>query len=100
MVQGRVVRSGYVAPAPGENESSGNSAGNTEEPIIEVDGKLRFSLPGEAMFPSLDDNALLKPMLVWKLYSKSDAKLDAELAYVTTGMDWHADYSVIAPEHA
>ncbi|MEY2750343.1 MAG: hypothetical protein RLZZ550_314, partial [Verrucomicrobiota bacterium] len=38
---GKVVRSGFV---PG---------GQFVEPIIEVDGKLQFSLPGEPVFPSL-----------------------------------------------
>ena len=49
-VRGKVIRSGY---APG--------GGAVETPIIEVDGKLRFSLPGEPIFPALSDAGVLKP---------------------------------------
>ena len=38
-----------------------------QAPIIEVDGKIQFSLPGEPVFPSLGDNTILKPRLVWKI---------------------------------
>ncbi len=34
-----------------------------------------------------------------KSRARQPAKLDAELAYVTGGMTWQADYSVVAPEH-
>ena len=50
-VTGKVVRSGFV---PG---------GQFVEPIIEVDGKLQFSLPGEPIFPSLGSDNILKPTL-------------------------------------
>ena len=66
------------------------------QPIIEVDGKLRFSLPGEPLFPSLSDDTILKPTLHWVLQADQPGKLDAELSYVTGGMSWEADYSVIA----
>ena len=49
VVVGKVVRSGYV---PG---------GNYVEPIIEVDGKLQFSLPGEPIFPSVSYTHLTLP---------------------------------------
>ena len=41
-VQGKIVRSGY---SPGGRPAT--------QPIIEVDGKLQFSLPGEPVFPRL-----------------------------------------------
>ncbi len=104
IVQGKIIRSGYFVPDPADQSynrttyDAGGPAGTSEGPIIEVDGKLRFSLPGEPLFPALTDDAILKPTLDWKVYTREPVKLDAELAYVTTGMDWQADYSVIAPE--
>ena len=86
IVQGKIVRSGYTRQ--GQNAS----------PIIEVDGKLQFSLPGQPIFPALADDTILKPMLDWQIRTAKPAKLDAELAYVTGGMTWEADYNVIAPE--
>jgi hypothetical protein len=85
-VRGKVIRSGY---APG---------GRGGTPVIEVDGKLRFSLPGEPLFPALADDAILKPTLSWQLHSPSAAKVDAELSYVTGGLNWRAAYNFVMPE--
>ena len=71
--------------------------GGTAQPIIEVDGKLRFSLPGTPLFPQLGDDTILKPTIDWQLNADKPGKLDAELAYVTGGMSWEADYNVVAP---
>ena len=86
VVKGKVIRSGYKA---------GGEAGT---PIIEVDGKLRFSLPGQPIFPSLGDDAILQPTLGWQLHVEKPAKLEAELGYVTGGMSWQAAYNFVAPE--
>ena len=85
-VAGKVVRSGYV---PG---------GENVQPIIEVEGKLQFSLPGEPRFPTLGADTQLKPALSWKLNAPAAAKLDAELAYITGGLTWEASYNIVAPE--
>ena len=86
LVTGKVVRSGFV---PG---------GNFVEPIIEVDGKLQFSLPGEPIFPSLGTDNVLKPTLNWKLNSASSGKIDAEVAYLSRGFTWEASYNLVAEE--
>jgi hypothetical protein len=91
IVQGKIVRSGY-----GRQSSSGDS--DATQPIIEVDGKLRFELPGTPLFPKLADDTILKPELNWKILSPQAAKLEAEIAYVTSEMSWSADYNVITPE--
>ena len=86
-VRGKVIRSGF---APG--------GGSADAPIVEVDGKLRFSLPGEPIFPALSDAGVLKPTLTWQIESPKAAKLEAELGYVTGGFGWEASYNFIAPE--
>jgi hypothetical protein len=86
IVKGRVIRSGYKA------------GGEAATPIIEVDGKLRFSLPGQPIFPSLGDDAILQPTLAWQLNVEKPAKLEAELGYITGGMSWQAAYNFVAPE--
>ena len=107
IVVGKVVRSGYgrspVRPqssrfpyslyGPQEDDRPVQAS---SQPIIEVDGKLRFSLPGEPLFPSLKDGTILKPTLHWVLQTDQPGKLDAEMSYVTGGMSWEADYSVVA----
>src|SRR5438477_10692019 len=61
------------------------------QPIIEVDGKLRFILPGQPLFPQLSDDTILKPTIEWQLQADKAGKLDAQLAYVTGGMSWEAN---------
>ncbi len=74
------------------------AGGGNGQPIIEVDGKLQFSLPGQPIFPALGDDTILKPALDWIIHSSAAAKFDAELSYVTGGMTWNADYNIVAPE--
>ncbi len=99
-VQGRIVRSGYVPPSR-VTDPDGNIIQQTpgsSQPIIEIGGKLQFGLPGTPLFPSLGDDTILKPTLTWKLQTADAAKLDAELAYLTEGLSWQADYNIVAAE--
>lgn len=84
-IRARIVRSGFV---PG---------GTSVEPIIERDGKLQFKLPGRPVFPSLGEESILKPTLDWKLAAPAPAKVDAQIAYVTSGFSWSATYNLVAP---
>ena len=94
-VRGKVIRSGYVPPGAGNNDQPGAS-----EPIIEVDGKLMFSLPGQPVFPELIGDTILKPTLNWQLQVDKPGAFTAELGYVTNGMSWKADYNLVAAEKA
>jgi hypothetical protein len=93
-VRGKVIRSGYT-PGAGPNAYAQAAM---QTPIVEVGGQLRFSLPGQPVFPSLADDAVLRPTLTWQLASDRAAKLDAELGYVTGGLNWQASYNLISPE--
>ncbi len=108
IIRGKIVRSGYVPHQQAFNQygeeyyqsqmaySSASSGGG--QPIIEVDGKLMFRLPGEPLFPALPDDSILKPTLTWQLNADRSGALDAELSYVTGGMSWQAAYNLVAPE--
>lgn len=87
VVQGKIVRSGF-----------GAGGQNPTQPIIEVNGQLQFSLPGEPRFPALGDDTILNPTLSWTLNASEAAKVDAELAYVTGGLTWKSDYNIVAEE--
>lgn len=106
VVQGKIVRSGYVPHRAayqryGQQYAMQQQAmaygGGTGAPIIEVDGKLMFQLPGTPLFPSLTDDSILKPTLHWVIEADRAGKLEAELCYLTDGMSWSADYNVVAP---
>ena len=102
VIRGRIVRSGYVPHQSGMQRYGSQytmrqySRSTISQPIIEVDGKLRFSLPGLPLFPSLADDTILKPTINWILQTDKSGRLDAELSYVTGGMSWKADYSMLA----
>jgi hypothetical protein len=104
IVQGKVIRSGYVSPrqpgawygAPYYGGAGG--APTSLQPIIEVAGKLRFGLPGMPLFPTLADDTILKPTLNWVLQSDKPGEMNAEFSYVTGQMSWNADYNLVVPE--
>ncbi|HEY0257683.1 MAG TPA: hypothetical protein VGC39_09595, partial [Candidatus Methylacidiphilales bacterium] len=107
VIQGKIIRSGYVAHSQEAMRRYGQQyyqaqaaygSGGMGQPIIEVAGKIQFGLPGQPIFPSLGDDTILKPRISWKLATDNPGKLNAELAYITGGMSWQADYNVIAPE--
>jgi len=86
LIPGKVVRSGFV---PG---------GGNEQPIIEINGKLQFFLPGQPLFPDLGSDTILKPAFNWLLQSDKAGSFDAEVGYVTEGFDWSASYNLVSPE--
>ena len=84
---GKVIRSGYIPGSQG-----------AQEPVIEMNGQLRFSLPGQPVFPDLGADTVLKPRLNWLLQSDKPGAFNAELTYITNGMSWEADYNLVVPE--
>ena len=105
VVQGKIVRSGYVPhynayQMYGQQYAYQQQAyvqAGSGQPVIEVDGKLQFSLPGLPLFPALADDTVLKPTLSWELATDKPGPARAEFSYVTGGMTWQADYNVVAP---
>ncbi len=109
VVRGLVLRSGYAprvtpmqtyATRYGVNPAFYNDpfAGAGGQPIIEVDGKISFVLPGRPIFDSLDPASFLKPTLLWRLEAARAGAHRAEISYLTGGMRWEATYNVVAPE--
>jgi hypothetical protein len=78
IVKGKIVRAG-------------------SDPLIEVDGKLQFKLPGVPLFPAGTDGLMLKPTLRWRIDARKEASFPAELDYITHGMKWQATYNVLIP---
>lgn len=105
IILGKIVRSGYVPHYAAMSQYGQNYAmqqygyaQGSGQPIIEVNGKLQFALPGMPIFPALADDAILKPTLDWQIQSDKPGAANVELSYVTGGMSWHADYNIVAPE--
>ena len=105
IVKGKVIRSGYT-PHTNAYASYGQQyyqqqmamVQESGTPIIEIDGKLVFGLPGTPIFPSLGEDTILKPELDWRLRTDTPGAFNAEVSYITGGMRWAADYNLVAPE--
>jgi hypothetical protein len=107
IVKGKILRSGYV-PHYAAFQRYGQQYYQSQmamaypqgggQPIVEVDGKIQFGLPGKPIFDALDPAAFLKPTLLWKLWTDKAGKHETEFSYLTGGMRWEADYNCVAPE--
>jgi hypothetical protein len=93
-LKGKVIRSGFVHT----NYVNGYPQQASTQPIIEVDGVLRFGLPGQPIFPALSADSILKPTLNWQLQTNQPGKFDAEISYVSGGMTWQSDYNVVVQD--
>src|SRR5271170_496984 len=95
IIKGKIIRSGYV---PSAAYSNGYQQVNYGQPLIEIDGVLRFGLPGQPLFPALTGDSILKPTLSWLLETNDPGKFNAEVSYVSGGMSWQADYNLVASD--
>ena len=93
-IQGKVIRSGFV-PTTWVN---GYPQQSSTQPIIEINGILRFGLPGEPRFPALSSDSILKPTLSWLLQTAQAGRSEAEISYVSGGMTWQSDYNLVVSD--
>jgi hypothetical protein len=99
VVKGKVIRSGYAPPDYFQIYRGGQQYPTAaQQPVIEVNGQLRFSMPGTPIFPSLTNDSILKPRLEWSLATDAAGSFPAEFSYVTGGMSWKADYNLVAAD--
>ncbi|MBI3478293.1 MAG: hypothetical protein HY010_21390 [Acidobacteria bacterium] len=97
-IHGKIVRSGYVPISYYQQPNYGYPQPNIGQPIIEVDGILRFGLPGQPLFPALGGDSILKPTLSWELSTTQSGKSQAEISYVSGGMTWQSDYNLVVAD--
>jgi len=95
-VEGKIIRAGY-SREPDYDTNGQYRNGQQAQPLIEVNGKMQFQLPGTPLFPATIDGLLLKPTLRWQIQSEKPDHFAAELAYITGGLDWDATYNVVVP---
>lgn len=107
IIKGKILRSGYVPHTSafqryGQQYAYAQMAYSNPQgggqPIVEVEGKIQFGLPGKPIFDALDPKAFLKPTLLWRLWSGEAGAQDVEFSYLTGGMRWEANYNAVAPE--
>jgi hypothetical protein len=99
IVQGTIIRA--PSQRPYEYSPQGQILnGGPAQPLIEVNDKMQFQLPGTPLFPATTDGLLLKPTLRWQIQSEKPDNFSSELAYITGGLDWDATYNIVVPNSA
>jgi hypothetical protein len=94
VIAGKIVRAS--GPPVAQQGQYYQQAAQQPQPIVEVGGKLQFGLPGTPLFPGLGAGMILKPLLSWTVETDRAGRLDAELAYVSGGLNWSADYNIVS----
>src|ERR1700730_2359420 len=65
---------------------------STNGPIYEINGQIHMGHSGQLVLPALPENLVSKPTLVWLLRNVRAAAQRVEASYLTTGINWKADY--------
>ncbi|MEE8573990.1 MAG: hypothetical protein V3T30_01140, partial [Thermodesulfobacteriota bacterium] len=98
LVKARLLSSGYMSQSVGYGQNRGYQFVSSGQPLFEIDGKIHTSPGGTIVLPSLPGGLILKPTLSWQLASRNGGVHTVELAYMTSGVKWIADYVAILNE--
>lgn len=77
------------------------SYSNDNVTIQEPTGAIRIIRLDEVVdlyFPSLPEGLITRPTLVWFLDSQVSGKKKAEVSYLTSGINWHAEYVAVVDQ--
>ncbi len=68
---------------------------NNQGPIYRIDGEIHINHPGRVILPEIPENLIAKPTLVWMLKNEEKKEQMIEASYLTSGINWQADYVLI-----
>jgi hypothetical protein len=68
---------------------------STDGPVYDINGEIHMGHHGQVVFPSLPENLVSKPTLLWLLRNGTPTPQRIEASYLTGGITWKADYVVI-----
>ena len=68
---------------------------STAGPVFEINGQIHLGYAGRLVLPSLPENLVAKPTLVWLLRNETAAAQRVEASYLTGGITWKADYVMV-----
>jgi hypothetical protein len=71
---------------------------STAGPVFEINGQIHLGYSGRMVLPSLPDNLVAKPTLVWLLRNQTPAAQRVEASYLTGGITWKADYVMVVDD--
>lgn len=61
-------------------------------PVYQIDGAIHLGHPGRPILPSIPDNLIARPTLLWRLENATSRSQMIEATYLTGGISWRADY--------
>jgi hypothetical protein len=64
-------------------------------PVYEINGQIHMGHYGQVVLPSLPENLVSKPTLLWLLRNARAAAQRVEASYLTGGINWKADYVMV-----
>jgi len=67
---------------------------NNGGPVFKIGDEITFGHPGRIIFPSVPDNLISQPTLVWLLKNGRAEQQHVEASYLTNGINWRCDYVV------
>jgi len=68
---------------------------STNGPIFEINGQIHMGHYGRLVLPSLPENLVAQPTLVWLLRNQATRPQRVEASYLTGGITWKADYVMV-----
>jgi hypothetical protein len=68
---------------------------STAGPVFEINGQIHLGYSGRLVLPSLPDNLVANPTLVWLLRNQTAPVQKVEASYLTGGITWKADYVMV-----
>ena len=61
--------------------------------VMRINGEITYDFPGRIAFPSIPDNLIAQPTLVWLVDGSGRQKV--EVTYLTQNLGWSADYVLV-----
>ena len=68
---------------------------STAGPVYEINGQIHLGHNGRLVLPTLPENLVSKPTLVWLLRNQIAPVQKIEASYLTGGITWKADYVMV-----
>ena len=71
---------------------------NHQGPVYRLNNQIVFDLPGPLVLESIPGELSARPTLQWLLEGKRDGTQEVEVAYLSQGLAWRADYVLLLDE--
>src|SRR5262249_19771390 len=68
---------------------------STAGPVFEINGQIHLGYSGRLVLPSLPENLVARPTLVWLLRNQTAPAQKVEASYLTGGITWKSDYVML-----